>query len=191
MRKNFETYKKLFTSSFYISLFIIGGGYVAIPLLQKRFVDDLKWIDKDEMSDLVAIAQSGPGAIAVNASVSVGYKIAGTPGAICTLIGTLLPPLILISIVQKFYSLFISNQYISALFRGMNCAVAAIMIDVVINMGRDAIRGLKYFSAPLMLLAFILVYFLKVNPALVVLGCIVAGIVFSIISGKKRRSEKQ
>jgi chromate transporter len=191
LRKNFETYKKLFTSSFYISLFIIGGGYVAIPLLQKRFVDDLKWIQKDEMSDLAAIAQSGPGAIAVNASVSVGYKIAGTPGAICTLIGTLLPPLILISIIQKFYSLFISNQYISALFRGMNCAVAAIMIVVVINMGRDAIRGLKYLSAPLMLLAFILVYFLKVNPALVVLGCIVTGIILSIISGKKRRSEKQ
>lgn len=185
MEKNLETYKKLFTSSFYISIFIIGGGYVAIPLLQKRFVDELQWIEKDEMTDLVAIAQSTPGAVAVNSSISVGYKIAGISGAICALIGTILPPLILITIIQKCYVAFISNTYISALFKGMNCAVAAIMVDVVISMGKDSIKSIKYFSPLLMVITYILVYFVNVNPAFIVLSCILIGIVIGYISYKK------
>lgn len=185
MEKNLETYKKLFTSSFYISIFIIGGGYVAIPLLQKRFVDELQWIEKDEMTDLVAIAQSTPGAVAVNSSISVGYKIAGISGAICALIGTILPPLILITIIQKCYVAFISNAYISELFKGMNCAVAAIMVDVVISMGKDSIKSIKYFSPLLMVITYILVYFVNVNPAFIVLSCILIGIVIGYISYKK------
>ena len=109
MGKNFETYKKLFSSSFYISIFIIGGGYVAIPLLQKKFVDELGWIEKDEMSDLVAISQSSPGSVAINTTIAIGYKIAGISGAICALIASVLPSLILIMIIQRGYELFITN----------------------------------------------------------------------------------
>ena len=190
MGKTFETYKKLFTSAFYISIFIIGGGYVAIPLLQKRFVDELNWIEKDEMSDLVAISQSSPGSVAINTTISIGYKVAGFSGAVCALIASVLPSLILIMIIQRFYELFITNMYISTLFKGMNCAVAAIMVDVVLTMGKDSIKSLKYFSIPLIIITFILVYSLNINPAFVVIGFIIIGLLIGVINNKSKEIEE-
>ncbi|MGL6107783.1 chromate transporter [Romboutsia sp.] len=186
MDKKIQTYKKLFSSSFYISIFIIGGGYVAIPLLQKRFVEELGWIEKDEMSDLIAISQSSPGSVAVNTVIAIGYKIAGFSGALCALIGSVLPSLILIMIIQRCYELFIGNEYIGALFKGMNCAVAAIMVDVVLTMGKESIKSLKYFSLPLMIGTFVLVYIFNINPAFVVIGCIIIGILVGIIANKNK-----
>lgn len=186
MEKNFQTYKTLFSSSFYISFFIIGGGYVAIPLLQKKFVDELGWIEKDEMSDLVAISQSSPGSVAINTTISIGYKIAGISGAICALIASVLPSLILIMIIQRGYELFITNKYISTLFKGMNCAVAAIMVDVVLTMGKESIKTLKYFSIPLIIATFVLVYNFNINPAFVVIGCIIIGLLVGVINNKNK-----
>ncbi len=176
MERSLKTLTKLVTSSFGISLFIIGGGYVAIPMLQRRFVDELQWIGKEEMSDLVAIAQAAPGAIAVNSALSVGYRVAGVPGAICTLLGTVAPPLLIISVLQVFYAAFIGNPVVAAVFRGMNAAVAAIMVDVVIKMGKDARKGLARFGLPLMAIAFALAFLLRVNPAFIVLAGIAAGL---------------
>ena len=95
-----------------MSGFTFGGGYVIIPLMKKKFVNDLGWIDENEMTDLVAIAQSSPGSIAVNASILVGYKIAGFPGAVITTLGTMLPPLFILSIISLFYVEFRDNRYV-------------------------------------------------------------------------------
>ena len=102
----FHKYKKLFFSTFQLSACTFGGGFVIIPLMRKKFVDELGWIDEDEMLDLTAIAQSSPGAIAVNASILVGYHVAGFLGAMLTVLGTILPPLIIISIISMFYRAF-------------------------------------------------------------------------------------
>lgn len=182
---------KLFISSFNISLFIIGGGYVAIPLLQKKFVEELHWIEKEEMTDLVAIAQSAPGAIAVNASISVGYRVAGIPGALCSLLGTVSPPLILITFIQAFYAQFIDNRVISAVFKGMNCAVAAVMIDVVLKMGTDAVKGVKHLAIPLMLASFAAVFLVGVNPAFIVLACIGAGLAPALFTRMKKKQGRR
>lgn len=190
MERNLKTLTKLFTSSFGISLFIIGGGYVAIPMLQRKFVDELHWIEKEEMSDLVAIAQAAPGAIAVNSALSVGYRVAGVPGAICTLLGTVAPPLIIISIIQVFYKAFIANPVVAAVFQGMNAAVAAIMVDVVVKMGKDAHKGLARFGLPLMAAAFVLTFLLRVNPAYIVLAGIVAGLAPAGIRAVRNRKAK-
>ena len=87
---------KLFYSMVYLSTFTFGGGYVIVTLMQKKFVDEYHWINRDEMLDLVAIAQSAPGAIAVNGAIVVGYKIAGILGIIVSVIATILPPFIII-----------------------------------------------------------------------------------------------
>ena len=100
---------KLFYSMVYLSTFTFGGGYVIVTLMQKKFVDEYHWINKDEMLDLVAIAQSAPGAIAVNGAIVVGYKIAGILGIIVSVIATILPPFIIISVVSVFYSIFKEN----------------------------------------------------------------------------------
>ena len=96
---------KLFFSMVYLSTFTFGGGYVIVTLMQKKFVDEYHWINRDEMLDLVAIAQSAPGAIAVNGAIVVGYKIAGILGIIVSVIATILPPFIIISVVSLFYFL--------------------------------------------------------------------------------------
>jgi len=72
----------LFFSTLYLSVFTFGGGYVIVSLMKKKFVDEYHWIEEDEMLDLIAIAQSAPGAIAVNGAIVVGYKLAGLPGAL-------------------------------------------------------------------------------------------------------------
>ncbi len=80
-------YLKIFLSTLYLSAFTFGGGYVIVTLLKQKFVDELHWIDEEEMLDLVAIAQSSPGAIAVNGAIVVGYKLAGVPGILCAVLG--------------------------------------------------------------------------------------------------------
>ena len=106
MERNFTLYRKLFTSTFYLSAFTFGGGYVIVPLMRKEFVEKLKWIDEKEMMDMVAIAQSSPGALAVNASVIIGYRCGGILGALITVFGTILPPLIILSVISYFYEAF-------------------------------------------------------------------------------------
>ena len=96
---SFHKYRELFFSTFKLSACTFGGGFVIIPLMRKKFVEELGWIEEDEMMDLTAIAQSSPGAIAVNASILVGYHVAGFPGAMLAVLGTILPPLIIISII--------------------------------------------------------------------------------------------
>ena len=88
MKKDAKLYLKLFTSTFYLSAFTFGGGYVIIPLMKKKFADDLHWIEEKEMLDLTAIAQSSPGPIAVNAAILIGYRLAGKLGTLVTIIGT-------------------------------------------------------------------------------------------------------
>ena len=127
-------YWQLFLSTFKLSACTFGGGFVIIPLMRERFVKELHWIDEEEMLDLTAIAQSSPGSIAINASILVGYHVAGIPGALITVVGSALPPLIIISIISAFYQAFRSNKYVSMAMAGMLAGVAAVIFDVVINM---------------------------------------------------------
>ena len=137
MEKNRKFYLKLFLSTFYLSAFTFGGGYVIVPLMRKKFVNEYGWIDENEMIDLIAIAQSAPGVIAINASLIIGYKLAGILGAIVALVGTVLPPLIIISIISLFYIAFRDNRIVNGAMQGMQAGVAAVIADVVFKMVGD------------------------------------------------------
>lgn len=108
-----EVYWKLFKSSFHLSAFTFGGGYVIIPLMRTKFVEELEWIEEEEMMDTMAIAQSSPGSLAVNSSILVGYKIDGIIGAMFSILGTILPPLILLTIISQFYAEFKANVFVN------------------------------------------------------------------------------
>ena len=108
---------KLFISTFSLSMFTFGGGYVIVPLMRKKFVKELGWIEEQEMLDLTAIAQSSPGAMAVNASILVGYRVAGVTGAFVAIVGTVLPPLIILSVISLFYTAFRDNLYVGFLLK--------------------------------------------------------------------------
>lgn len=104
---------KIFISTLYLSAFTFGGGYVIVSLMKKKFVDEYHWIEENEMLDLVAIAQSAPGAIAVNGAIVVGYKLAGIAGVMTAILGTVIPPFLILSILSVFYQAFRSNYVVS------------------------------------------------------------------------------
>ena len=171
MKKDTSFYWTLFLSTFTLSAFTFGGGYVIVPLMQKRFVTELKWIDEEEMLDLVAIAQSSPGPIAVNASIIIGYRIAGIRGALLSVIGTSLPPLIIITIVSYFYLAFRDNPIVNAVLFGMQAGVAAVIVNVVINMVSDITKNKLILPIVVMILSFLAAAFTSINIVVILFIC--------------------
>lgn len=189
MKNEKHIYRKLFSSTFYLSAFTFGGGFVIIPLMKKKFVDDLKWIEEEEMLNLIAIAQCSPGAVAVNASILLGYHIAGIFGAMITILGTILPPLIIISIISLFYTAFRENIIVSAVLKGMQAGVAAVIVDVVINLGGNVIKEKEIISIFVMIGAFIATFFLKINVMYIILVCGFIGALNLIIIERKNNKD--
>ncbi|MFK4785364.1 chromate transporter [Fusobacterium sp. MFO224] len=177
MTKDKHLYFKLFISTFYLSAFTFGGGYVIVPLMKKKFVDDLGWIEEKEMLDLIAIGQSSPGAIAVNTSILIGYRVAGLRGSFVTISGTVLPPLIIITIISMFYSVFRDNKIVNAILKGMQAGVAVVIFDVVFTMISTILKSKKIFMIFLMVVAFLAAHFFKVNVALIIIVAMIIGVI--------------
>lgn len=186
-----KKYIKLFTSTFYLSMFTFGGGFVIIPLMKKKFVDELHFIEEDEMLNLAAIAQSSPGAVAVNAAILLGYRVAGMPGAIVTILGTVLPPLITLSVISLFYNAFRDNAIVNAVLKGMQAGIAAIIADVVLNLGENVLKEKDILSAAIMVGAFASTFFLKINVVYIILVCGGIGALKIIIQMKKKRKDDE
>lgn len=174
LKRDLKFYGKLFSSTFTLSAFTFGGGFVIIPLMRKKFVEKYHWIEEEEMLNLTAIAQSSPGAIAVNAAVIVGYRLAGIVGALVSLVGTVLPPLIILTVISYFYTAFRDNLTIQALMRGMQAGVAAVIIDVVYTMAKSVVQERNVLPIFMMAAAFVAVSFFKVNAVVII---ILAGVV--------------
>lgn len=188
MENRQRTLIKLFTSTFMLSSLTFGGGYVIVPLMKEKFVEDLGWLEEKEMLNMVAIAQSAPGPIVVNTSIILGYKIAGLAGAIVTLLGTILPPLIIMSVVSYFYTVFRDNPLVKAILKGMQAGVAAIIINVVLNMGSNVLKEKSYLSTAIMVGAFIAAFVFDINVVYIILICAVLGGLRTIIQSEGRRN---
>lgn len=169
MEKDLKFYLKLFWSTFSLSAFTIGGGYVIVPLMRKKFVEELKWIDEEEMLNLVAISQSAPGPIAVNTSIMVGYRVAGVFGSFVTILGTVLPPLIIITVIAQFYTAFKTNKIVNAMLFGMRAGVAAVILDVIIKMVKDILKTKNKVSIMIMIVALVMAVVFNVNAALIII----------------------
>lgn len=173
---------KLFITNLYLSAFTFGGGYVIVTLMKNKYVDEYHWIDEKEMLDLIAIAQSAPGAIAVNGAIVVGYKLAGIKGAIVSIIATILPPFIILSIVSMFYEIFKSNQIIALMLSGMQGAVGAIIASVTYDMALGVVKEKQTLPIIVMVVAFLSIYLFNINIVLVILACGILGIVENMIN---------
>lgn len=185
MKQNFQFCKKLFFSTFSISAFTFGGGYVIVPLMKKKFVDDLHWIDENEMLDIVAISQSLPGPMVVDASVMVGYRLAGIPGVVITLLSTLLPPFVIISVISVFYQAFKTNPVVNAVLKGMQAGIAAIIADVVITDGIKICKSKNVLSIFIMAVSFCMVYFLNVSVIWMILSCGILGGIMTVVQNHR------
>lgn len=187
-RKKFK-FVQLFFSVFRLSACTFGGGFVIVPLMRKRFVKELGWIEEQEMLDITAIAQSSPGAIAVNASILVGYHVAGIPGALLTVLGAVTPPLIIISIISLFYQAFRDNAVVSLVMTGMLCGVAAVIFDVALDLAKTIVQQKRVLPLLVMLGTFCAVRFFSVNIILIILICGIIGAVETLYREKRNKGE--
>lgn len=176
---------RLLLSTLYISAFTFGGGFVIVTFMKKKFVDELHWIDEKEMLDITALAQSSPGAIAVNAAILVGWKVCGFPGMLVAVLGTIIPPMVTIGIVSLFYSAFATNEYVALVLKGMQAGVAAVILDVVCGLGLKVIKTKKWLNYIVMAGAFITTFFFDVNVIFVIIAALVIGIVKAVILHKR------
>lgn len=176
MKKDYSKLWILFRSMFILSACTFGGGFVIVSLMKKKYVEELKWLEEDEMLDVTAITQSSPGPLPVNASVIIGYRIAGVVGSLVAILGTILPPMIIISVISLFYEQFRTNPYIAIALQVMRAGVAAVIFDVVINLAENVLKTKRVLYIVMMITAFIATYFLDVSAMLVILTCLIIGL---------------
>ncbi len=181
----------LFVNSFIISACTFGGGFVIVTLMKRKYVDELHWLDEQEMLDYTALAQASPGAIAVNAAVLVGWKIGGLPGMLLSVIGTILPPMLILAAIAFFYAAFAANRFVALALRGMQAGVAAVIFDVVLSLGGQVFKGEKAFNAVLLAAAFGLSFFANVNVVYLILAAAVIGVIKALALKKRREAQEK
>lgn len=178
--------RKLFFSTLYLSAFTFGGGYVIITLMKQKFVDKLHWIEEDEMLDMVAIAQSSPGPIAVNGAIVLGYKLAGFPGILVSVLGAIVPPFVILTLISFFYAAFKSSFVVQALLSGMRAGVAAVIMSVVWDMFIGVVKQRDWVLMLVMVVSFVCNYFLHINVVFIILAVAALGIIRTLLrSGKE------
>ena len=182
-----STLLTLFTSMLYISAFTFGGGFVIVTFMKRRFVDELGWLIEEEMLDMTALAQSAPGAIAVNAAILVGRRVAGTRGMLAAVLGTVIPPVAILSVISLFYEAFATNRWVAAALRGMQAGVAAVICDVVWNLGAKVVRERSALSICIMAGAFVAAAVFKVNVILIILCAAALGVARLLAARIRRR----
>ena len=174
----------LFSCMFYISTFTFGGGFVIATFVKKKFSDELGWIDESEMLDLIALAQSAPGAIAVNVAILVGWKVFGIVGMIASVLGTILPPMIILTAVSFIYNLIADNMYVAMVLKGMQAGVAAIIISVSIDLAVKVIKEKSILYDSLIVVAFVLSFFFKVNVVFLIIAALLLGVALAFFRRK-------
>lgn len=189
MKKDYSKLGTLFRSMFMLSACTFGGGFVIVSLMKKKFVEELKWLDEDEMLDVTAITQSAPGPLPVNASVIIGYRIAGVIGSLTAILGTILPPMIIISVISLFYEQFRTNPYIAVALQVMRAGVAAVIFDVVINLAQNVVKTRRILYIAMMVIAFISTYLLGVSAMIIIFTCLGIGLIDLAITLMKKKKE--
>ncbi len=171
----------IFFSFFKIGLFTFGGGYAMVPLIEREIVECKKWIPRENFLEMLTIAQSMPGPIALNTSVFVGYKLKGYPGAIAGILGIVLPAFTIILAVAVFFTEIRHNRWIEAAFKGMRPAVVALIIAPIIGLS----KGLKWWGYIIAAAVAVGVWYLSVSPVLLLIAGAAAGILFVLVRSSK------
>ena len=167
---------QLFRATFKLSAVTFGGGFIIVSLMKKKFVEELGWLEENEMLDITAIAQSSPGPIPINASVILGYRMCGVVGSLVAILGTALPPMVIISLIAVFYTQFRQNTVIATALQVMRAGVAAVIFDVVLNLAKNVVKTRRALYLGLMVGAFFAAVVCKVSAMLVILVCLAIGL---------------
>ena len=165
-----------FKTFFKIGIFTLGGGYAMIPLIEEEVVNKHRWVEKDEMLDLIAIAQSCPGVFAINIAIFIGYKLRQERGAIATALGTALPSFLIILAIAIFFKQFEDNRIVAAIFRGIRPAVVALIAVPTFRLGQRA--KLNKFTIWIPVVCALLIWALGVSPIYIIIAAGLAGYIY-------------
>ncbi len=179
----------LFLSMLYISAFTFGGGFVIVTFMKRRFVDQLHWIDEKEMLDMTALAQSAPGPIAVNAAILLGRKAAGFSGMMAAVLGTVIPPVAILSVVSLFYRRFSESRPVALLLKGMQAGVAAVILDAALSLTQKACPAGEWAHMLILAGAFAATFFFHLNVVWIILAAALLGAFLSLRRGKGEKEE--
>lgn len=175
----------LFATFFRIGAFTFGGGYAMIPLIQKEMVENKKWISDEDILEIVAIAESTPGPIAINTATFVGYRVGGFWGALCATMGVVIPSFLVISVIAFFLRQFQDYKGVQYAFWGIRAGVLALILKALWSMYKSAPKG--WVSYVVMAAAFILVAVFDVNILFVIIGCALFGLITSTIAARRAK----
>ena len=169
-------YLESFKTFFKIGIFTLGGGYAMIPLIEEEVVNRHRWVEKDEMLDLIAIAQSCPGVFAINIAIFIGYKLNKVRGALATTLGTALPSFLIILVIAMFFHQFEDNRVVAAMFRGIRPAVVALIAVPTFNLGKRA--ELNKFTIWIPVVSALAIWLLGVSPIWIIIAAGVGGYIW-------------
>ena len=177
-------YFEAFKIFFKIGAFTIGGGYAMVPLIEDEIVTKRKWIEQDDFLDLLAIAQSAPGILAVNIAIFVGYRLRGVKGSLVTSLGSILPSFLMILAIALFFTAFKDNPWVARAFAGIRPVVIALIAVPTVRMARKSCR--KWWAWLLAVTSLVLVAFLSVSPIYIILCVLILGFSLSYWKEWKR-----
>ena len=176
---SFHNLGALFITFFKIGAFTFGGGYAMIPLIQREVAEKKGWVSEEDILDIVAIAESTPGPIAINAATFIGKRVAGFWGAFCATFGVVLPSFVIILVLSRLLNLFGDLKPVRYAFYGIRAGVVALILKALVSMYKKAPRGLLAYL--LMGGAFLAVALFDLNVLYVILGCAAVGLISSLL----------
>lgn len=166
----------LFGINFYISAFTFGGGYIVIKMIQRFFVEEKALFTKEELMEMAAVAQSSPGAIAINLSMLAGYRCAGKKGALLSVIASVLPPFLIMCGLSLCYGFLKEQELLQSVLKAMQAGVAAIFIDMLLDLGKDIRKEKSPVIRFLFPFAFFTCFFLSIPVFYILLICILISV---------------
>ncbi len=182
--KKAQLLRIMFLKSLILSSSTFGGGFVIVSLMRDIYVEKMHLLTEDDMMDITAISQSAPGPVAVNASILLGYKTAGIAGIFVCLIGTVLPPLLIMARLSCVYGLVRGNPVFSKLMMGMRAGVAAVILYAVMGMTKSALRTHRPVYYVLFAAVFFLMIVLKADAVVCIVLAAVLGVADGLTQGK-------
>ena len=174
-------YWESFKTFFKIGIFTLGGGYAMIPLIEEEVVNHKQWVRKEEMHDLIAIAQSCPGVFAINIAIFIGYKLRKVRGALATTLGTALPSFLIILLIAMFFKQFEDNAVVAAMFRGIRPAVVALIAVPTCNLGKRA--EWNKFTIWIPIVSALAIWALGVSPIWIIILAGLGGFLWGKVKG--------
>ncbi|MBQ8863224.1 MAG: chromate transporter [Rikenellaceae bacterium] len=180
MRDLFE----IFATFFRIGVFTFGGGFAMIPLIQDAIIKRKRWIDEDTFTELLIIAQSSPGPIAINTAVFVGYKRRGTAGAFAAALGTIIPSLVIILIIAIYFATIRQNVYIDSAFKGMRPAVVALIVGPILSLSRN----IATINIIIALIVGLAIWYWGFSPVWVLIAGAAVGLAITAINSRKAKN---